>query len=54
MSQLFDEPEKLSREIEMNLRESDGVMIFDIVHLIMHPELWKEVEKGMRAGGMLM
>ena len=54
VSQLFDEPEKLSREIEMNLRESDGVMIFDIVHLIMHPELWKEVEKGMRAGGMLM
>ena len=54
VSQLFDEPEKLSREIEMNLGESDGVMIFDIVHLIMHPELWKEVEKGMRAGGMLM
>jgi hypothetical protein len=37
----------------MNLKESDGVMLFDIVHLINRPELWKEVEIGMKKGGMI-
>ena len=34
----------------MNLRASDGLMLFDIVHII-NENLWKEVEDGMRAGG---
>lgn len=53
VDQLYGEPSKLSRAIEMNLRESDGLMVFDICHLIARPELWKEVEKGMREGGMV-
>ena len=52
VDQFYDEPEKLSRSIEMNLKESDGVMLFDIVHII-HKGLWKEVEDGMRAGNMI-
>ena len=36
----------------MNLRQSDGLMVFDIVHII-QKNLWKEVEKGMREGGAL-
>lgn len=37
----------------MNLRESDGLMVFDICHLIARPELWQVLEQGMRKGGML-
>lgn len=48
VDQLYKEPQKLSESIKMNLRESDGVMLFDICHLIARPELWKEVEKGMK------
>lgn len=48
VDQLYNEPQKLSESIETNLRESDGLMVFDICHLIARPELWKEVEKGMR------
>jgi len=36
----------------MNLRESDGLMVFDIVHII-RKDLWKEVEEGMRRAGAL-
>lgn len=49
VDQLYAHPEKLSESIEMNIRESDGLMVFDICHLIARPELWKEVEKGMAA-----
>lgn len=53
VDQLYGTPSKLSQSIEMNIRKSDGLMVFDICHLIARPELWKEVEKGMRAGGMI-
>lgn len=53
VDQLYPTPSKLSQSIEMNLKKSDGLMIFDICHLIARPELWKEVEKGMKEGGML-
>ena len=43
---------KLSETIEMNLRRSDGLMVFDIVHIITK-NLWKEVEEGMKRGGSL-
>ena len=52
VDQFYDNPGKLSETIEMNLRRSDGLMVFDIVHII-QKNLWKEVEKGMREGGAL-
>ena len=52
VDQFYDNPGKLSETIEMNLRRSDGLMVFDIVHII-QKNLWKEVEKGMREGGSL-
>lgn len=53
VDQLYGTPRKLSAAIKMNLQKSDGLMIFDICHLIARPELWKEVEQGMKEGGML-
>ena len=50
VDQLYFDKSRLPRAIEMNLRASDGLMIFDIVHIIKE-NLWKEVEDGMRAGG---
>lgn len=52
VDQFYDDPPKLSKTIEMNLKASDGLMVFDIVHII-RKGLWKEVEHGMRAGGAL-
>lgn len=52
VDQFYDNPAKLSQTIEMNLRQSDGLMVFDIVHII-SKNLWKEVEEGMRKGGSL-
>ena len=52
VDQFYDNPAKLSATIEMNLKASDGLMVFDIVHII-NKGLWKEVENGMRAGGAL-
>lgn len=50
--QFYDNPAGLARSIEMNLKESDGVMIFDIVHII-HKNMWSEVEEGMRNANMI-
>lgn len=52
VDQYYDDPSKLTRAIEMNLRGSDGLMVFDIVHII-NRNLWKEVEEGMKRGGNL-
>ena len=52
VDQFYDNPAKLSETIEMNLRRSDGLMVFDIVHII-SKNLWKEVEEGMKNGGSL-
>lgn len=52
VDQFYSDPAKLSKAIEMNLKESDGLMVFDIVHIITK-NLWKEVENGMIAGGAL-
>jgi uncharacterized lipoprotein YddW (UPF0748 family) len=52
VDQFYNKPEDLTRSIEMNLSESDGVMVFDIVHIITK-NLWNEVELGMRNGGMI-
>lgn len=50
VDQFYDNPAKLSKTIAMNLKLSDGLMVFDIVHII-SKNLWKEVEEGMREGG---
>ena len=52
VSQFYEQPQDLSRTIAMNLQASDGLMVFDIVHIITH-KLWLEVEEGMRAGGAI-
>ncbi len=52
VDQFYSNPPKLSKTIEMNLKASDGLMVFDIVHII-QKDLWREVENGMRAGGAL-
>lgn len=52
VDQFYDNPQKLSQTIAMNLQKSDGLMVFDIVHII-NKNLWNEVEKGMREGGSL-
>lgn len=52
VDQFYDNRTKLSETIEMNLRCSDGLMVFDIVHIITK-NLWKEVEEGMKKGGAL-
>lgn len=52
VSQFYDSPEKLTATIAQNLKDSDGLMVFDIVHII-SKNLWKEVEAGMREGGNL-
>ena len=50
VDQFYNNPAKLSKAIAMNLKFSDGLMVFDIVHII-NKNLWKEVEEGMREGG---
>lgn len=52
VDQFYDHPEKLSLTIAENLKDSDGLMVFDIVHIITK-NLWKEIEQGMRLGGNL-
>jgi uncharacterized lipoprotein YddW (UPF0748 family) len=52
VDQFYNKPEDLTRTIAMNLEKSDGLMVFDIVHIIKQ-NLWKEVEEGMRQGGNL-
>ncbi len=50
--QFYDNPEGLAASIRMNLETSDGLMIFDIVHIIEN-DMWKYVEKGMREVGAI-
>ncbi len=52
VDQFYSNPEKLTATIAQNLKDSDGLMVFDIVHIITK-DLWKEVEAGMRQGGNL-
>lgn len=47
VDQFYENRPQLSRSIAMNLQASDGLMVFDIVHII-HKNMWKEVEDGFR------
>lgn len=44
VDQLYAEPQKIPEAVRMNLCESDGLMVFDICHLIASPELWKAIK----------
>ena len=50
--QFYDNPDGLAESIRMNLATSDGLMIFDIVHII-EKNMWDYVERGMREGGAI-
>ena len=52
VDQFYDKPENLTKTIATNLQLSDGLMVFDIVHIITK-NLWKEVEQGMIEGGKI-
>ena len=52
VDQFYDHPEKLTATIAENLKDADGLMVFDIVHIITK-DLWAEVEEGMKQGGNL-
>ena len=52
VDQYYSNPSKLSEAIATNLQKSDGLMVFDIVHII-DRNLWSQVEAGMKAGGAL-
>ncbi|WP_439183384.1 alpha amylase family protein [Carboxylicivirga taeanensis] len=48
VDQFYNNRPQLSQTIAMNIKESDGLMVFDIVHII-DENLWKEVEEGLKA-----
>lgn len=50
--QFYENHDGLTESIKMNLKTSDGLMIFDIVHII-HKDMWDAVEKGMRESGVI-
>lgn len=52
VDQFYNNRQDLSRTIAQNIKDSDGLMVFDIVHIITK-NLWKEVEEGMKKGGNL-
>ncbi|MDD2960627.1 MAG: alpha amylase family protein [Muribaculaceae bacterium] len=52
VDQFYETPSKLSETIYQNLLDSDGLMVFDIVHII-DKNLWNEVEMGMKKAGKI-
>lgn len=46
----YSNPSQLARSVEMNIKASDGLMVFDIVHII-HKNMWKELEEGIKNAG---
>lgn len=50
--QFYENHEGLTESIKMNLKNSDGLMIFDIVHII-NKNMWDAVEKGMRESNVI-
>ncbi len=52
VDQLYGNVERIPEAIAMNIKESDGLMVFDIVHII-NKNLWDEMRRGMELGGLL-
>lgn len=47
VDQLLATPGKIADAVAMNLKQSDGVMVFDICYLAGHEERWKEIAQGL-------
>ena len=47
VDQFYNDRSQLSRSIAMNFQASDGLMVFDIVHII-RKNMWKEIEDGFK------
>lgn len=52
VDQLYGNVDRIPESIAMNLNNSDGLMVFDIVHII-NRDLWDQVRQGMILGGNL-
>lgn len=52
VDQLYGNVDRIPESIAMNLKKSDGLMVFDIVHII-NRNLWDKVRQGMVLGGNL-
>lgn len=52
IDQLYGNVDRIPESIAMNLNKSDGLMVFDIVHII-DRNLWDKVRQGMVLGGNL-
>lgn len=52
VDQLYGDVDRIPQAIAMNLKESDGLMIFDIVHII-NRNLWDKIRQGMILGGAI-
>lgn len=52
VDQLYSDTSRIPDAIEMNVEKSDGLMVFDIVHII-NRDLWPEMKEGMQRAGYL-
>jgi len=52
VDQLYGDIDRLPESMEMNVKESDGLMMFDIVHII-NANIWDKVREGMILSGYL-
>lgn len=52
IDQLYGNVDRIPESIAINLKESDGLMVFDIVHII-NRNLWDKLREGMILGGNL-
>ena len=51
VDQFYDNPARLSATIAENLKDADGLMVFDLVHIVTK-NLWNEIEAGLWKGGL--
>lgn len=52
VDQLYNQIDRLPESMAMNVKESDGLMMFDIVHII-NADIWDKVREGMILSGYL-
>ncbi|MDE6153523.1 MAG: 9-O-acetylesterase, partial [Muribaculaceae bacterium] len=52
VDQLYNDIDRLPESMAMNVKESDGLMMFDIVHVI-NANIWDKVREGMILSGYI-
>ena len=52
IDQLYNQIDRLPESMAMNVKESDGLMMFDIVHII-NADIWDKVREGMILSGYI-